>query len=59
MEIRLMFDKFDNVLYVCILNYFCLLWIYIEFLGLKNVKDYRILILIFWCEYDKLGKFFF
>lgn len=59
MEIRLMFDKIDNVLYVCVLNYFCLLWIYIEFLGLKNVKDYRILILIFWCEYDKLGKFFF
>lgn len=54
-----MFDRFDNVLYVCILNYFCLFWIYIEFLGLKNVKDYRILILIFWREYDKLGKFFF
>lgn len=58
-ETRLMSDKFDNVLYACILDHPCLTWIYTEFSGLKNVKDYRTLILTFWREYDKLGKLSF
>lgn len=58
-ETRLMSDKIDNVLYACVLNHPCLPWIYTEFSGLKNVKDYRTLILTFWREYDKLGKLSF